>query len=127
MTLDCGLFPNLETLDLEYCCCLVELHVPFGCLRKLVYLDLNRCWGFKSLSFIKHLESLQVLDLSYLYLTEFPDILHEHSINYSLLELKFSGSKIEELPSSIGNLQKLVSLDLSWCESLRLCQRAYFV
>ncbi|XP_052624258.1 TMV resistance protein N isoform X2 [Lactuca sativa] len=59
MTLDCGLFPNLETLNLEYCCCLVELHVPFGCLRKLVYLDLNRCWGFKSLSFIKHLESLQ--------------------------------------------------------------------
>ncbi|CAH1435356.1 unnamed protein product [Lactuca virosa] len=110
-TIDCGLLPNLETLKLEKCRHLVEPHTPIGCLRKLVLLNLNGCVGFKSLSFIKPLESLRVLDLSNLYLTKFPDILPEHS-NYSLLAIYFSKNNIQELPSSIGSLQKLVYLDL---------------
>ncbi|CAH1435638.1 unnamed protein product [Lactuca virosa] len=118
MTLDCALLPSLEKLNLGSCCRLVELRAPVGCLRKLVYLDLYNCWGIKSLSFIKQLESLQVLDLRNLYLTEFPDILPKQS-NGSLLELYFSGNFIQELPSSIGNLQKLVSLDLSFCNKLK--------
>ncbi|CAH1435643.1 unnamed protein product [Lactuca virosa] len=118
MTLDCGLLPNLESLNLGSCCRLVELRAPIGCLKKLVYLGLCNCSGIKSLSFIKQLESLQVLDLRNLYLKEFPDILPEHS-NWNLLELYFSGNYIEELPSSIGNLQKLVSLDLRFCNKLK--------
>ncbi|KAI3518124.1 hypothetical protein L1887_06526 [Cichorium endivia] len=59
-TLDCGLFPNLEKLNLEECHRLVELHVPIGSLRRLVYLDLKHCSGLDSRSFIKQLESLQI-------------------------------------------------------------------
>ncbi|CAI9270445.1 unnamed protein product [Lactuca saligna] len=117
-TIDCGLLPNLETLKLEKCRHLVEPHTPIGCLRKLVLLNLNGCVGFKSLSLIKPLKSLQVLDLSNLYLTKFPDILPEHS-NYSLLAIYFSKNNIQELPSSIGNLEKLVYLDLSGCHRLK--------
>ncbi|KAL7615383.1 hypothetical protein Lser_V15G04931 [Lactuca serriola] len=117
-TIDCGLLPNLETLKLEKCRHLVEPHTPIGCLRKLVLLNLNGCVGFKSLSFIKPLKSLQVLDLSNLYLTKFPDILPEHS-NYSLLAIYFSKNNIQELPSSIGNLEKPVYLDLSGCHRLK--------
>ncbi|CAI9270673.1 unnamed protein product [Lactuca saligna] len=118
MTLDCGLLPNLERLHLGSCCRLIELRAPIGCLKKLIYLDLYNCSGIKSLSFIKQLESLQVLNLRHLYLKEFPDILPEHS-NWNLLPLYFSGNYIEELPSSIGNLQKLVSLDLHFCNKLK--------
>ncbi|XP_023738650.1 disease resistance protein RPV1 [Lactuca sativa] len=118
MILDCGLFPNLEKLNLGKCYYLVHPHTPVGCLRRLVYLNINHCRGFESLSFIKQLESLQVLDLSYLYLSKLPDILPGH-YNYSLLELNFSRNDFEELPSSIGNLQNLVCLDLSWCKNLK--------
>ncbi|PWA49152.1 toll/interleukin-1 receptor (TIR) domain-containing protein [Artemisia annua] len=37
-TLDVGLIPDLERLDLKECYSLVELLVPSGCLKKLVYL-----------------------------------------------------------------------------------------
>ncbi|KAL4578618.1 hypothetical protein LXL04_014745 [Taraxacum kok-saghyz] len=91
-TLDCGLLPNLEKLNLTNCCHLVELHVPIGSLRKLVYLDLSECM--------------------------FPDILPGHS-GHNLLKLNFSSNDIKEIPSSIGNLEKLVSLDLNWCKNLK--------
>ncbi|KAJ0837012.1 putative TIR domain, P-loop containing nucleoside triphosphate hydrolase [Helianthus annuus] len=112
-SLDLRLTPNLERLILHYCKKLVALDVHGGCLKSLVYLNLNRCESLKSISFIQRLESLEVLHLSYLDLKEFPDyIITEHS-NNSLLELHLSRNKIEEIPSSIGNLNKLVFLYLS--------------
>ncbi|KAM0048363.1 putative leucine-rich repeat domain superfamily, winged helix DNA-binding domain superfamily [Helianthus debilis subsp. tardiflorus] len=117
-TLDLGLIPNLERLDLLGCYHLMELHVPVGCLKRLVYLNLRWCRRLKSFSFIKHLESLEFLNLGYLSLREFPDIITGHS-NNSLLELDFSSNNVEELPSSIGNFHKLVSLKLSGCKKLR--------
>ncbi|KAL7613562.1 hypothetical protein Lser_V15G05298 [Lactuca serriola] len=98
MILDCGLFPNLEKLNLGKCYYLVHPHTPVGCLRRLVYLNINHCRGFESLSFIKQLESLQVLDLSYLYLSKLPDILPGH-YNYSLLELNFSSLTFQGMTS----------------------------
>ncbi|CAI9270676.1 unnamed protein product [Lactuca saligna] len=117
MTLDFGLLPNLETLNLDGCYNLVELHLPTGCLRRLVNLKLNYCRELK-FSFIKQLESLQVLGLSYLYLNEFLDILPQ-DVNYSFLELSLSRNNFQELPSSIGNLQNLASLDLNECKRLK--------
>lgn len=117
-TLDLGLAPNLERLHLEGCHDLVELHTPVGCLKRLVYLNLNDCVTLKSLSFIKYLESIKVVNLGYLSLKEFPDIIPQPS-NNSLLELNFPMNDIEELPSSIGYIQNLVSLYLNGCKNLK--------
>ncbi|KAL7599321.1 hypothetical protein Lser_V15G22309 [Lactuca serriola] len=40
-TLDLGLTPNIETMNLKGCCNLVELHMPVGCF-KLKTVDLSR-------------------------------------------------------------------------------------
>ncbi|KAF5808286.1 putative P-loop containing nucleoside triphosphate hydrolase, leucine-rich repeat domain superfamily [Helianthus annuus] len=117
-TLDLGLTPNLVRLDLSYCNDLVELHVPVGCLKMLTYLNLCECKRLKSVSFIKDLESLEFLNVSGLHLKEFEDIILCHS-NSNLQQLDFSENDIENLPSSIGNLHKLVNLSFSWCEKLK--------
>ncbi|XP_076918461.1 TMV resistance protein N-like [Bidens hawaiensis] len=116
--LDLGLIPNLERLDLSGCYHLSELHVPIGCLKMLVYLNLRWCRRLKSFSFIKHLESLEFLNLGYLSLWEFPDIIPQQN-NTSLIELDFSSNNVAELPSSIGKFHKLVSLKLSGCKRLK--------
>ncbi|KAJ0759913.1 putative P-loop containing nucleoside triphosphate hydrolase, leucine-rich repeat domain superfamily [Helianthus annuus] len=117
-TLDLGVTPNLERLDLQSCYDLEELHVPAGCLKTLVYLDLGQCERLKSFLFIKELESLEVLNLKGLHLTEFPDIIPNHS-NSSLQRLDFRDNDIENLPSSIGNLHRLVYLCVTDCVKLK--------
>ncbi|KAJ0844068.1 putative TIR domain, P-loop containing nucleoside triphosphate hydrolase [Helianthus annuus] len=114
ITLDLRLTPNLERLDLRSCEYLQKLDVHSGCLKSLVYLNLSYCTLLESLEFIEQLESLEVLDIDgQVYMTEFPDyITTGHSIN-SLRELHLLCNKIEEVPSSIGNLHKLVSLELN--------------
>ncbi|XP_035845642.1 disease resistance protein RPV1 isoform X2 [Helianthus annuus] len=117
-TLDLGLTPNLVRLDLRHCDDLVELHVPVGCLKRLTYLNLWDCKRLKSVLFIKDLESLEFLNVSGLHLKEFQNIILCHS-NSNLQQLDFSGNDVENLPSSIGNLHKLVYLSFSWCEKLK--------
>ncbi|MFS7950765.1 putative P-loop containing nucleoside triphosphate hydrolase, leucine-rich repeat domain superfamily [Helianthus anomalus] len=117
-TLDLGLTPNLVRLDLSFCANLVELHVPVGCLKRLTYLYLCGCNGLKSVSFIKDLESLEVLDVSYVHLKEFQDIIPSHS-NSNLQQLEFHYNDIENLPPSIRKLHKLVNLSFSQCSKLK--------
>ncbi|KAF5761216.1 putative TIR domain, P-loop containing nucleoside triphosphate hydrolase [Helianthus annuus] len=119
-SLDLGLTPNLERLHLEWCMKLVALDVHGGCLKSLVYLNLCNCKSLKSISFIEQLESLGFLDMGGLNLKGFLDyIITGHSSN-SLLELNLSYNEdIEEVPSSIGNLHKLVSLRLYGCSNLK--------
>ncbi|PWA37272.1 NB-ARC domains-containing protein [Artemisia annua] len=124
-TINVGLFPNLERLDLEGCHYLEELTVPVGGLNSLVHLNLSSCPNLQSLSFIKQLESLEVLHLSEYFPTEFPDIVPTGSSNYSLLELDISYSRIEEIPSSIGIFCKLVYLNLSGCGKLKSLSRSF--
>ncbi|KAK9069826.1 hypothetical protein SSX86_010222 [Deinandra increscens subsp. villosa] len=117
-TLDLGLTPKLVRLDLQFCSDLVELHVPVGGLKRLVELNLFSCERLKSFSFIKELESLENLNLDGLHLKEFPDIIPSHS-NSSLQVFRFASNDIENLPSSIGNLHKLVYLSLRYCRKLK--------
>ncbi|KAJ0444366.1 putative TIR domain, P-loop containing nucleoside triphosphate hydrolase [Helianthus annuus] len=118
-SLDIGMMPNREWLNLGSCVELEKLDVHSGCLHSLVYLNLDFCKSLKSISFIEQLESLEVLHITGLKLKEFPNyITTGHSIN-SLLELHLSWNHIEEVPSSIGNLHKLVSLNLYNCSNLK--------
>ncbi|KAM0004887.1 putative TIR domain, P-loop containing nucleoside triphosphate hydrolase [Helianthus debilis subsp. tardiflorus] len=117
-TLDLELTPNLVTLDLTCCFDLVELHVPVGCLKRLTYLSLYQCERLKSVSFIKDLESLENLSVSGLHLKVFQDIILCHP-NSNLQVLDFGDNDIENLPSSIGNLHKLVDLSFSGCRKLK--------
>ncbi|XP_076920804.1 TMV resistance protein N-like [Bidens hawaiensis] len=120
-TLDLGLTPNLVRLDLKCCFDLVELHVPVGCLKRLVHLNLGGCQSLKSILFIKELESLEFLNLSGLHLKEFPDIIPSLS---NLQCLNFSLNDIKKLPSSIGNLHRLVTLQLMACKKLKSLPRS---
>ncbi|KAK9069827.1 hypothetical protein SSX86_010223 [Deinandra increscens subsp. villosa] len=127
-TLDLGLTPNLVRLDLHSCSDLVELHVPVGCLKWLVELNLDsclrlKCSEFYNIAFIKELESLEDLNLDGLHLKEFPDIIPSHS-NSSLQVLRFGYNDIENLPSSIENLYKLVYLSFSCCPKLKRLPRS---
>ncbi|KAJ0837137.1 putative leucine-rich repeat domain superfamily [Helianthus annuus] len=97
--LDLGLTPKLERLHLEDCDNLVRLKVPGGCLKSLVYLNLNGCESLKSISFIEQLESLEFLHMC---------------------RLNLGGNEdIEKVPSLIGNLRNLVSLNLESCRKLK--------
>ncbi|KAJ0816838.1 putative TIR domain, P-loop containing nucleoside triphosphate hydrolase [Helianthus annuus] len=119
-SLDLGLTPNLERLNLRSCEKLAALDVHGGCLKTLVYLNLNSCKGLKSISFIEQMESLEVLHLCDIDLKEFPEYIITGHFSNSLLELNLSYNEdIKEVPSSIGNLHKLVSLHIAWCSKLK--------
>ncbi|PWA47632.1 disease resistance protein (TIR-NBS-LRR class) [Artemisia annua] len=116
-TIDFSMTPNLESLDLEDCDHLEEIHSPIACLR-LICLNLSGCRRMKSFHFIKQLKSLEVLCLTRLFLEEFPDIIPGYP-NNRLLEFRFRYNNIVELPSSVANLDRLVYLDLYSCRKLR--------
>ncbi|XP_076917093.1 TMV resistance protein N-like [Bidens hawaiensis] len=124
-SLDLGLTPKLERLNLECCYDLVKVDVDGGCLKSLVYLNLYGCSNLKSVSFIEELESLEVLNIGRLGLREFPGcIVTGHSSNsLQVLDLSFN-YLISEIPSSIGNLHNLVSLRLKSCYTLKSLPRS---
>ncbi|KAF5761292.1 putative TIR domain, P-loop containing nucleoside triphosphate hydrolase [Helianthus annuus] len=118
-SLDLGLTHSLEWLHLEGCIGLEKIDVEGGCLKSLVYLNLTNCSNLKCILFIEQLESLEVLYIGKLDLKEFPDyIITGHSRN-TLLELHLSQNTYIEVPSSIGNLHKLVSLHLDGCINVK--------
>ncbi|KAA8535694.1 hypothetical protein F0562_030697 [Nyssa sinensis] len=109
--------PNLETLILEDCTSLVELHPSVGFLTKLSFVNLRNCKSVKSLPRSIQLPSLEILILSSCSkLGKFPEICGnmEH-----LSELYLDGTAIKGLPSSIEHLTNLSLIDLRNCENLR--------
>nr|GMD66592.1 TMV resistance protein N-like [Ipomoea batatas] len=108
--------PNLETLILEDCTSLVEIHVSVGFLKNLVSLNLKDCVNLKRLPESIHLEKLETMILSgCLKLENFPKIAAPMA---RLLEVHAEATAIREVPSSIECLTNLRLIDVSNCKHL---------
>ncbi|XP_021298175.1 protein SUPPRESSOR OF npr1-1, CONSTITUTIVE 1-like [Herrania umbratica] len=109
---------NLESLNLEGCTSLLDVHPSILFLPKLKLLNLRNCTSLRSLSTNIGMQSLETLILSgCMNLQRFPEITGKME---RLLELHLDGTSIEELPSSIGHLSSLQVLDLSGCSQLEI-------
>ncbi|XVF18880.1 hypothetical protein REPUB_Repub11eG0061600 [Reevesia pubescens] len=113
---DLSMATNLETLDLEGCTSLLDIHPSIGVLSRIKFLNLKGCKNLRSLPTIKGMESLEQLILSGCSnLQSFPEIEGKMEC---LLQLYLDRSGIRELPSSIRHLSGLKLLDLRDCKSL---------
>ena len=112
--------PNLKKFDLSFCKNLVEIHESFGLLDKLETLNLSYCkklqalprrLEFKSLIlfYLEHCESIQI----------FPEL---RAPNLKEFDLSFCENLVE-IHESIGLLDKLETLKLSYCEKLQALPR----
>ncbi|GJX96211.1 disease resistance TIR-NBS-LRR class family protein [Tanacetum coccineum] len=113
------LIPNLESLNLQECDELVEINAPdVGCLKKAGYLNLSGCLRFTHFVFSrsepKVSRSATTLDL----VGESLDLCPLHP-NSNLPKLQFRCSYDENLPSSVGNIEKLISFGLCACTDLK--------
>ncbi|GJT14278.1 TMV resistance protein N-like protein [Tanacetum coccineum] len=118
-SLDLELIPNLEMLYLYNCNKLVEINAPVGCLKKVGYLNLSGCLRFTDFVFHGRSEpnvshSSAKLDLD----GESLDLCPLHP-NSNLPKLRFRCSYAEDLPSSVGNIEKLTSFGLCACTDLK--------
>ncbi|XVF04212.1 hypothetical protein REPUB_Repub05bG0062900 [Reevesia pubescens] len=115
-TPDFTLAPDLESLILEGCTRLVEVHPSIGDLKSLKLLNLRNCKSLRSLPAKIGMESLEKLILSGCSnLQRVPEIDGEMK---DLRDLYLDGTSIKELPSSIGYLSGLVLLNLKDCKNL---------
>ncbi|XP_038997606.1 disease resistance protein RUN1-like [Hibiscus syriacus] len=93
-----------------------ELPSSIEHLTGLKFLDLTDCKSLRSLPTIRGMESLEKLILSGCSnLQMFPEIEGKMEC---LMELNLEGTAIKQLPSSIGNLNKLNLLNLRGCKNL---------
>nr|XP_017233171.1 PREDICTED: TMV resistance protein N-like [Daucus carota subsp. sativus] len=134
--------PSLESLNLQCCTSLEEVHISIGRLPSLVYVDLGYCTTLKSLpdsicglrklevltisgcSSLKvlpknlgNIESLKVLDAWRLRVSELP---YSICCLGNLVELRLGGNKnLEILTNSICKLRSLEILDIYHCNKLK--------
>ncbi|XP_044474598.1 disease resistance-like protein DSC1 [Mangifera indica] len=111
---DLSLGPNLESLILEGCTSLCEIVSSIDGLNyKLRILNLRHCGSLVSLPTDIRLQSLEkVIFSGCSNLEKFPRIF------WNTKELYLDKTAIEELPSSIKNLSRLIILDLKDCFKL---------
>ncbi|KAG6676479.1 probable disease resistance protein RPP1 [Carya illinoinensis] len=107
---------NLKELLVTYCDNVVKVHDSVGSLKYLSTLSFFACSKLQILPRSLKLRSLSRFDLGCCSsLRDLPEI--ECKIE-ALCELKLSGTAVEELPLSIGNIVGLNTLDLSYCKNL---------
>ncbi|XP_024958871.1 TMV resistance protein N-like [Cynara cardunculus var. scolymus] len=107
-TLDLGRIPNLESLHLKKCCNLVKVHLGVGVLKKLIHLESHGFLRFTDLDIWNRvgLPELILFAESFDMCPLHPD---------SNLAIRFYCCYKEDLPSSIGNIEKLISVGNSTC------------
>lgn len=101
---------------------LVELHVPIGGLKNLVYLDLSGCLRFKSFLFQIKDDTKDDTDESFQFgpLAELSFILKRCPIHpeNNFPKFQFTCLHKEDLPSLTRNIEKLISGGFCACENL---------
>ncbi|RDY01144.1 TMV resistance protein N, partial [Mucuna pruriens] len=111
-----SMIPNLESLSLDHCKSLTEVHESVGSLDKLVTLDFLMCSNLKTLPRFFKLKSLRILILTGCSkVGKFPEIV-ERMVHFE--ELLLQGTAIKELPESIEHLNRLKVLLLDSCQRL---------
>ncbi|KAJ0086104.1 hypothetical protein Patl1_07353 [Pistacia atlantica] len=107
--------PLLEIINLECCKSLLDVPSSIQYLDNLHVLNLHGCESLRNFPMNIHFKSLKTLRLSEcINLTKFPQISGDR-----IEQLYFSGSAIEEVPSSIQYIKSLRVVILSECENLR--------
>nr|ABF81430.1 TIR-NBS-LRR-TIR type disease resistance protein [Populus trichocarpa] len=133
--------PNLESLILEGCTSLSEVHPSLALHKKLQHVNLVNCKSIRILpnnlemeslkvctldgcsklekfpDIIGNMNCLMVLRLDETSITKLPSSIH-HLIGLGLLSMN-SCKNLESIPSSIGCLKSLKKLDLSGCSELK--------
>ncbi|KAG2688789.1 hypothetical protein I3760_09G110800 [Carya illinoinensis] len=114
---DVSMMANLESLKVEDCCNLVEVHRSVGILNELSVLDVRNCSKLRGLPNLK-LPRLQILQLyGCTSLEKFPNIVGEIP---RLDEIWFYNNPIiQELPLSVEYLIGLEMIVIKSCENLR--------
>lgn len=105
---------NLEELNLSYCQGLVEVTPSIKNLQRLSCFYLTNCIQLKNIPSGTALKSLETVGMN-----GCSSLMHLPEISWNTRRLYLNGTKIEELPSSISRLSRLVELDMSDCKSLR--------
>ncbi|KAL5776122.1 hypothetical protein ACOSP7_009048 [Xanthoceras sorbifolium] len=115
VTPDFTMVPNLETLDLEGCTRLTEVHKSVGFLNKLTILNLKNCQNLVRFpSDVSGLKSLTILDLNGCSkLEKLPENLEGIEC---LEDLDAGGTAIRKVPSSISRLTNLRKLSFRGCK-----------
>ncbi|PWA34334.1 disease resistance protein (TIR-NBS-LRR class) family [Artemisia annua] len=117
-SLDLQLIPNLESLDLAGCDELVEINAPVGCLKKVGFVNLSGCLRFRNFNFYGREPKFNCSSATLELVGESLDLCQLHP-NSNLLKLRFRCSYKECLPSSVGNIEKLISFGLCACTDFK--------
>ena len=114
----------LEKLVLEDCINLHEIHPSIGVHKKLTLLNQKGCKNLKSLPRKFEIESLEILILSNcLKIKTIP----EFGKNMGrVTKLYLDGIAITKLPTSVGNLSGLDSLNVRDCKNLMSLPSTFF-
>ncbi|KAF8010819.1 hypothetical protein BT93_J1466 [Corymbia citriodora subsp. variegata] len=113
---DLSSVPTLESLNLEGCNSLVELHQSVAHLNNLKLLSLHSCSNLNVFPKTLNAKSLETLDLfGCSKLENFPEIPRKME---RLEELNLGRTAIKELPASIENLLSVKKMHLRNCKNL---------
>ncbi|CAN6866935.1 unnamed protein product, partial [Brassica oleracea] len=105
--------PNLLRLNLEGCTSLERLSEEMQTMESLVFLNLRGCTS------LSHLPQMNLSSLKTLILSSCAKLYRFQLISENLESLYLDGTAIEDLPSDIVKLQRLVLLNLKECKRLR--------
>lgn len=106
-----GNLTNLEHINLSCCRNLERFPDSFGKLIRLKHLDLNGCWKLTissiTLKCITTLEYVNLSDCEQIQVLP-PQVAHQRSLKH----LDLRGTNLKELPSSVGGLSNLETLEV---------------
>ncbi|KAL5843304.1 hypothetical protein ACOSQ4_009262 [Xanthoceras sorbifolium] len=105
--------PLVESIQLAYCTSLLEIHSSSQCQKNLHSLELMGCKNLRSFPSNIHIEIWHFSLSGCISLIKLPQI------SGNMVYLDLSGSGVEEVPSTIQSLSKLVYLYMAGCKRLK--------